>query len=463
MAHDILILGCGSIGRCTVQLLLQLHLQSPSQITIIDSLDQSFYIKEAIQSGVKFCQRTITPTNFRELISEYLHEGDVLIDLTTCIDTYELVDFCHKAKILFLNTCIECWDIAMGGVDIPLFARQSNLLALQNSWGEERHCTALVDHGMNPGLISHFLKKALLDFCSEILKVKHSPSFTKQMEDAMREKDFAQMAFLLDVQAIHISEKDSQITSIKKEADVFYGTWSVVGLLDEMNTRSEIGWGSNEKCLPQDAKIYRNKHAQALLSTTGLETKIRSWVPSGEILGMAFRHGEVSTLSRFLSIEEIHYQPSVYYAYQPCADTLFTIESNLGSDSIRRTKILTDEIVSGADEVGCLLMSPRFGSWWTGSVLDIETARVLVAHQNATIIQVAMGVIAGYLWILRNPKEGLCFPENLPHEEILDIATPFLGKIISQKATWDYPSSLADFQFYQFYREHHMSSSGGEQ
>jgi homospermidine synthase len=99
-------------------------------------------------------------------------------------------------------------------------------------------------------------------------------------------------------------------------------------------------------------------------------------------------------------------------------------------------RILSDEIISGEDELGCLLMGHDFNSWWIGSVLDIETARKLVPNQNATTLQVAAGVVSGIIYMVRHPQEGYCSPENLNHREILEIARPYLGNFISTAVDW---------------------------
>ena len=51
-------------------------------------------------------------------------------------------------------------------------------------------------------------------------------------------------------------------------------------------------------------------------------------------------------------------------------------------------------------------------------------------------MQVAAGVQAAVLWTLKNPRRGVCFPENLPHDEVLRIARPYLGRLVSQPSDW---------------------------
>ena len=59
-----------------------------------------------------------------------------------------------------------------------------------------------------------------------------------------------------------------------------------------------------------------------------------------------------------------------------------------------KLRIMNDEITSGADILGALLMGHAYNSWWIGSDLSIEESRRLVPHQNATTMQVAISVVA---------------------------------------------------------------------
>ena len=96
---------------------------------------------------------------------------------------------------------------------------------------------------------------------------------------------------------------------------------------------------------------------------------------------------------------------------------------------------MSDEITSGIDELGVLLMGHGLTSWWTGSQLDIHEARQLVPGQNATTLQVAAAVLGGVGLHDRNPWKGILVPDELPHEEILDVAGAYLGTCPSVRST----------------------------
>ena len=83
--------------------------------------------------------------------------------------------------------------------------------------------------------------------------------------------------------------------------------------------------------------------------------------------------------------------------------------------------------------------------------LDDE-ARRLVPHQNATTIQVAIGVVCAVMWMLDNQNKGICVPDDLPYEHVLNIAKPYLGKLVSEPSDW---TPLKNYQI--FFKENPTS------
>ena len=111
---------------------------------------------------------------------------------------------------------------------------------------------------------------------------------------------------------------------------------------------------------------------------------------------------------------------------------------------------MNDEITSGADILGALLMGHPYNSWWIGSDLSIEESRRLVPHQNATTMQVAISVVAAAMWMIENPRRGVLVPDDLPHDYVLKVRKPYLGKWISTPSDWtplkDYRNCFAGLQ-----------------
>ena len=51
-------------------------------------------------------------------------------------------------------------------------------------------------------------------------------------------------------------------------------------------------------------------------------------------------------------------------------------------------------------------------------------------------MQVAISVVAACMWMIEHPREGVRLPDDLPHDYILNIAKPYLGKFISARSDW---------------------------
>jgi homospermidine synthase len=287
------------------------------------------------------------------------------------------------------------------------------------------------------------VKEGLSDIAKRVIRDRATPrKEAKKIERLLRQKNFPLLAMRLGVKVIHCSERDTQITDRPKEVDEFVGTWSIEGLREEGTAPAEIGWGTHEKYLPKHAHTppYGPKN-QIFISQMGMNTWVRSWVPYYEIIGMVIRHAEAFSISEYLTVrhgEKVLYRPTVHYAYMPCDETLASLHElrARGYELQTKQRIMSDEIIKGEDILGALIMGHKYSSWWTGSVLSIKESRRLVPHQSATTIQVAIGVVSGVMWAIENPRRGICLPDSLPHDYIVRIAKPYLGKFVSEPSDW---------------------------
>jgi homospermidine synthase len=128
----------------------------------------------------------------------------------------------------------------------------------------------------------------------------------------------------------------------------------------------------------------------------------------------------------------------VHYAYHPSDDAVLSLHEIAGRNwqPQRESRIIFDEIASGIDELGLLLMGNPRGVYWYGSRLSIDEARRLAPYNNATSMQVAAGILAGMVWALRHPDAGLVEPDDLDHETVLEIAGPYLGPVVGVWGDW---------------------------
>ncbi len=443
----ILMVCYGSVAQCTLPILLRHLGVPPSRVTVLEFEDRREALAPWIREGLQFVHDRVTPENLDRMLGQYLAEGDLLVDLAWNIDCCQIVSWCHEHGVLYINTSVEVWDPYAGAdhkhpTERTLYWRHLNLRRMKAAWTEPGP-TAVLEHGANPGLISHFTRRALVDITERMIADgKATGAAADELRRLVAERAFNHLARRLGVRVIHGSERDTQISNRPKAVDEFVNTWSVEGFHEEGITTAEMGWGTHEKELPSLAYEHADgPRNQICLARMGINTRVRSWVPNYSIEGMVVRHGEAFTISDSLTVWEdgrAVYRPTVHYAYCPCDAAIASLAELRGNDYQlqKRARIMADEITSGSDILGALLMGHPYTSWWTGSALSIEESRRLVPHQNATTMQVAISVVAAVTWMLDNPCCGLCVPDHLPFDRILDTARPYLGQFISTPSDW---------------------------
>src|SRR5690606_18146703 len=103
---------------------------------------------------------------------------------------------------------------------------------------------AVITQGANPGLVSSLLKQALLNIAADN---------EVEVEKPACYEEWAALANKLDIKVIHIAERDTQVSKMRKRSGEFVNTWSVDGFISEGLQPAELGWGSHERHFPQDA------------------------------------------------------------------------------------------------------------------------------------------------------------------------------------------------------------------
>ena len=100
-----------------------------------------------------------------------LDRGDFLLNLSVDVSSVALIELCQEIGALYLDTCIEPWP--GGYTDPSLSMSQRTNYALRETARALRRPgqgdpTALVAHGANPGMVSHFVKQALVNLADAL-------------------------------------------------------------------------------------------------------------------------------------------------------------------------------------------------------------------------------------------------------------------------------------------------------
>src|ERR1039458_9560955 len=108
--NKILFVGYGAVAQCTLPILEKLIKVPLSNITIMDFENQEHLLKDWIQRGVKWVRDRVARENLGSLLGKHVGRGDIIIDLAWNIDACEILDWCHKHGVLYINTSVEVWD-----------------------------------------------------------------------------------------------------------------------------------------------------------------------------------------------------------------------------------------------------------------------------------------------------------------------------------------------------------------
>jgi len=234
----LLIIGCGAVAQCAIPLVLKLIDMPAKNITIMDFVDNRSRVKDALDRGVTYVFDRVLEENYQQLLAKYVGPGDMIIDLAWNIECNAILQWCRDHRVLYVNTSVEVWNPYQDSqrndpTKYTLYTRHMEIRKRIETWGDNKGTTAVVDHGANPGLVSHFTKHALLGIAEKILKEKPGDPRRPRLEKALADKNFAKLAQLSGVKVIHISERDTQITDRPKRVNEFVNTWSIEGFFEE--------------------------------------------------------------------------------------------------------------------------------------------------------------------------------------------------------------------------------------
>ncbi len=432
----IVFVGFGSIGQGTLPLVLRHIGIPPSRITIVTADEKGK--AEAEKYGIKHVVEPLTRENFRRVLDPLIGRGDFVLNVSVDVSSIALVKFCWDKGSMYLDTCIEPWPGGYTDPGLPMARRTNYALreeALALRAGHARAPTAVLTHGANPGFVQHLVKQALLNVAGDLGIDSGNPK---------ERLEWARLAMKVGVKTIHIAERDTQVSPVRKKPDEFVNTWSVDGFVSEGQQPAELGWGTHEKNFPRDGRRHDFGSQSAIfLAQPGCATRVRTWTPlSGNFYGFLITHGEAISLSDYFTVKDgaqIVYRPTAHYAYHPCDDAVLSVHEFVGKNyQLQASKrILMDEIAPGGiDELGVLLAGHKKNAYWYGSQLTVDEARKLAPYNNATSLQVTSACLAGMIWAMENPNSGLVEPDEMDFRRPLEIMRPYLGTVTGAYTDW---------------------------
>jgi homospermidine synthase len=439
ISGPIVMIGFGSIGKGTPPLIERHFDYDKSRFVVIDPEDKDRKLLD--DRGIRFIHQAVTRDNYRKLLGPLLTAGGgqgFCVNLSVDTSSVDIMEFCREIGALYIDTVVEPWpgfyfDSKLGPEARSNYALRETVLAARRK--SPGGATAVSCCGANPGMVSWFVKQALLNIAGDLgLKFK---------EPKTRE-EWGRLAKKAGVKGIHIAERDTQRAIKPKPIEVFVNTWSVEGFLSEGMQPAELGWGTHEKALPKNG--FKHKvgcQAAIYLTQPGANTRVRSWTPTAKAqYGLLVTHNESISIADYFTLRDgrkVVYRPTCHYAYHPCNDAVLSLHEFFGQAGERQPAIhILDEheIADGIDELGVLLYGHKKNAYWYGSQLSIDETRDIAPYQNATGLQVTSAVLAGMVWALENPNAGIVEADEMDFRRCLEVQTPYLGPVIGAYTDW---------------------------
>ena len=274
----IVMIGFGSIGKGTLPLIERHFDYDKERFVVIDPDGSDRKLLD--ERGIQFVHLAITRDNYRDVLGKLPDRGGgqgFCVNLSVDTSSLDIMRFCREIGALYIDTVVEPWpgfyfDKSRGNESRTNYALRETVLAERRA--NPGGSTAVSCCGANPGMVSWFVKQALVNLAADL---------GDKADEPKTREDWGRLAQRLGVKGVHIAERDTQRAKSPKPRNVFVNTWSVEGFLSEGMQPAELGWGTHEKWTPANAGFHKTGCGAAIyLDQPGANTRVRSWTPTAQ-------------------------------------------------------------------------------------------------------------------------------------------------------------------------------------
>lgn len=407
-----------------------------------------------------FIIREVTRENYKEVFSTYLSEGDLLIDFADTVGTRDICSWCAENNIMYINTGEADWPDHWYSI-FEENELKCSIREIHTKNPNTNKYPIVLQHGNNPGLVSHFVKTAIDYIVSTQFKKD------RNLKNLLKEGRFNEAAKTLGVKMIHINDIDLQEVKGDYNEEVLFSTWCTDSFWFEMLSEATVNIGTHENVdFEKECNLVDMKKGYVEFKKLAADKTCRTIYPGGYFEGHLVPHEETITIAKSLEVkegEETLYRPTVMFIYKPCiyASRYFhkakvnnypnpdpnkpqDVENENGITIIRgyvypkNFEILYQEKIAGGTEyVGVLLMGDNFEPVWVGNRVEtgfLSKDKKASYWQTPTITPVAMSALSAVCWMLKNKdKGGIYFPDDIPdYRFIINTAEKYISKTIYQ-------------------------------
>ena len=415
-----------------------------------DKLEYTFFLELGGKLG-NFIVADINRSNFKKVFSQYLEEGDLLIDFADSVGTSDFVEWCANNNIMYLNTGETDWEDNWYNIFDENLRKNKLREEIKKNDSVNKYPIVL-HHGNNPGLVSHFVKAGL-----EYV-VKKQFKKDENLNKLLNENKFNEIAKKLELLQIHVNDNDYQEVKDDFDKDKLYSTWSIDSFFFEMLSEATANIGTEER-IDYEKECKRLELDKGFLEFNALAINKmgKTYYPKGKFEGFFVPHEETISIAKVLEVKkenEIIYRPTVVFLYSPCDYAVEYLEGARVDNGIednvpnsenqivrgfkypKRAEIIYKEnIKKGTEYVGILLLGKRFNPVWVGNRIEkkfLYRDKKNSFWQTPTITPVAMSALAACCWMIKNKdKGGIFFPDDiLEYKEIIKFSEKYISKTI---------------------------------
>jgi homospermidine synthase len=436
MINKIFMIGCGSSGQGLLELwqILPNNKLKDMDIVIIEPKQ----IPNELLNKYKKIQHltgSITKENMEKIFDKFVNENTLVINVSVDVDSLLLMKYSKLKKALYIDSSIEDYEEDLKK-DKPIEHKTLYYRGLEadkklKKIRSPKSKTILHSHAMNPGLISSFVLFFIDWF------VQHNGD--SKMKKHLQKQEFGILAKQIGIDSIHVSELDTQTTSIKYDPKIFYSTWSANGFQEE--ARDHVQMVGSDNIHKQKLGLHKSKikpHA-FYMEDRGMNVEHDSYILNDKLevvkyQGMMIPHYEPFSLSEYLSYGD--YCPNIYYVYKPCEIANKSLEKLRENNyQLLNGYVLRGyDINSGFDAVGATIYLTNGNIYWCGSILDInQTRKIGLKFTGPTCLQITISMTRAIEYLLKHQKDGLITTEEIPYKYMVENCKKYLGQFICQK------------------------------
>ena len=447
--------GFGAVGKSFFEKISKEIKFSQEQYFVIsrDKLEYTFFLELGGKMG-NFIVADINRENFKNIFSKYLQEGDLLIDFADSVGTRDFIEWCANQNIMYINTGETDWSDNWYNIFEENLKKNELRNQLQKKSNVNRYPIVL-QHGNNPGLVSHFVKAGL----AYIVKKQFNHNY--EYQKLAKENKFNELAQALDLKQIHVNDNDHQEIKEPFDENKLYSTWSADSFFFEMLSEATANIGTSEKI--DNKKQYKNidlKNGFLEFQDMAIDKVGKTYYPKGKFNAFLVPHEETITIAKALEVkqeEKVVYRPTVIFLYSPCHLAMEYLKRARVNDYLhpdihkpqddnnsiirgfrypKKVEIVYKEnIKRGTEYVGVLLLGSKFEPVWVGNRIKksfLYQNKKSSFWQTPTITPVAMSALSAVCWMIKNKdKGGIYFPDDMQdYEEIIQFAEKYISKTI---------------------------------